>query len=205
MKHILDVTVKISQGLFIILFLITIVTSCDKEDPNEEPTEPLIADFPNEIGYKWIYFRYDSSTYESDTIVVEIVGQTKRLNEQPVSIWQYNYNTYIETVYVCFANDTVFYYNDLNTDWPFKIYIFPLLVENSWGNSMDTSIIVSRDQVSVAAGTFQYGYNIKRSIIEFNYFLSENIWYVPKVGEVKISRKEYLFDNVTWELISFNF
>jgi len=202
--------------LTILLFVsaIAVLTTGCKKDTSDNPTgtnTQQIDDFPNKVEYQWTYLAYDSSTQQIDTVKVKIVGQTTLSNGQPATIWQLNYATKTDTNYVSKNGDTIRVYDNYLPQLSIKdVYEFPMVIGKYWltGYVTDTCKVIAKNSITVIGGNFQNAFDIERTAWGFNYSLYENIWFVPKVGVVKMYRKEFNlgpWKHETWELINYNF
>ncbi len=80
--------------------------------------------------------------------------------------------------------------------------LIPLSVGQSWQHPImvrDSSKVVSVETLTVNSFTFENTYLIHRRISAFNDYLSEDRWFVPYVGLVKLENWHYLFGWISKE------
>jgi hypothetical protein len=160
-----------------------------------------IEDFPNTIGSQWTYAVFDSLTHQPDTLVATIVGQTVLANNMAATVWRMAYSNLTDSQYVELANDTMtVYYRRERT-----LFVFPFQVGSMWIGSFlrDSNSVVHRGQITVPAGSFASGFQIREKW-SFPQDSGEAVtWMVPRVGIVDLRRKQYGFQNLTWRLIGY--
>ena len=199
-----------------ILFLSGIIGitafSCGNEKqplPYPLPTDHLTAKeaFPNQVGDRWTYSVFDSTTQTTQTVEVKIVGDTIFENGEKFKIWEYRFPDKIDTEYVNIVGDTV----RLNKKYGFfnTMYIFPLYPGKSWlsGNgTIHTATVEKIETITVPAGIFKNSYDIKTKNTSYNYALIIDNWFKPKVGIIQKYIYEFNMappDRQTWKLVNY--
>ncbi len=195
-----------------ILFLSGIIGitafSCGNEKqprPNPLPTDHPEAKeaFPNQIGDRWTYSVFDSTTRTTQTVEMKIVGDSLFKNGKTYKIWQYNLLGKMKANYVNITADTVGIYNSI-----YKTYVFPLFLNKSWIKpGPGISKVVKIETVIVPAGTFNDCYVIHRLTLSYNYVLDEYVWLKPRIGIIKRQTYERDFGPPTyrvWKLMSYH-
>lgn len=184
------------------------VSSC-KQRVTQPPDGNVISDFPNKVGNVWTYSSYDSLANQSDTVIVRIVGQTTIPENKSVTVWQKSFGSHIDTVFVSISFDTVRIIPEahINSQWVNTKYLFPLEVGKAWRGDFvsDTSTVVENRSITVIAGSFPNAFRIEERWSALNDYGAVSTWFVPKVGIVKLHRREwgFGFSNETWELLSY--
>ncbi len=200
-----------------ILFLSGIIGitafSCGNEKqprPNPLPGDTLSAKeaFPNQVGDSWSYSVFDSTTLKTQTVVVKIVGDTLFSNGDRFKIWEYRYPDKTDTGYVNIVNDTINF--NFKSGFYNTKYTFPLYVGKSWlsgkSGSTHSSTVEKIESITVPAGTFKDCYQIKTTIVGYNYGLVTNDWFMPGVGFIQHHINERSFgpaDIQVWKLVNY--
>ena len=190
----------IALGILFFLF-----TTCKKEstavDTNPKPAEFKLSDFPNTPGWRYTYLVKDSTSQpRTDTVVVDIVGDTLFPGDQPATIWRFHFPGYDQTRFALYSGDTLFS--------PFQlVLVFPFKLGSQWVRGSDDSVkVVAQAPVQVIAGNFQEGYRLRHTWFLVNDSGLDFYWLVPGVGIVKIDLTSYqYFIRQHWELISYSF
>lgn len=200
---------KITLKILLLSGIIGITAfSCRKEKqplPNPLPANHLTAKeaFPNQIGDRWIYSVFDSTTRTTQTVEVKIVGDSLFKNGKTYKIWQYNLSGK-KADYVNITADTV----QIISPLIYKAYVFPLFFNKAWtGPAPGKCKIIKIETINVPAGTFNDCYVIHRLTLSYNYVLDEYVWFKPLVGIIK--RQAYERDlgaqtNRVWKLMSYH-
>jgi hypothetical protein len=211
--------IKIAMKFYFIFFLL-LLTACTQENNQTASSNQI---FPNEVGDQWVY-KYDVGFSNSEQyIYVDIVGKTT-LQGHSVTIWNTtvqdasNRKYLIDSSYVLVDNEkAVFYAPPCLTCTPQPLYekrkyIFPLEVGNKWFTSVtwgDTTKVLSKEDVTVPAGTFHNTYKLSK-IIGYVYetYTRDSIWLTPKIGMTRRFQNEFrtapVPGNGIWELTSYN-
>lgn len=186
--------------------------SC-RQNTNVSPNPPksdtvTVATFPNQIGDSWTYSVLDSTTLKVQTVVVKVVGDTVFSNGGKFKIWEYRYPDKIDTGYVNIEGDTV-HFNFKSGFYNTK-YTFPLYEGKSWlsgkSGSTHSSTVENIESITVPAGTFKDCYQIKTTIVGYNYGLVTNDWFMPGVGFIQHHIYERSFGPVdiqVWKLVNY--
>ena len=160
-------------------------------------------DFPNTVGSHWTYTVFDSVAQRSDTAIVTIVRRTVLPNASVALIWRMAYGNLTDSQYVDIANDTT----NVNYRGRQTLYVFPFQVGSMWRGFYvnDSNSVVHRGQITVPAGSFPSGFQIRECWSGLNDYGEVVTWIVPRVGIVDLRRKEYGFNytNLTWRLIGY--
>ena len=169
-----------------------------------------IHQFPNEIGWQWIYeINRWSFSGEYDTLTVTIVDTTTIHGNLHATIWEYVATHWIDTEYVVVTGNMVTPYPDTDAAYFYPLdYEFPLAVGRSWGMNTSDPLqdLEEKGPVSVPAGTFNIGFRYRHSRQGLNYFWFMDNWLVPGVGLVSRIEREYNLGpskTVTWELLTY--
>lgn len=163
--------------------------------------------FPNSVGYYWFYTVFDSVLNKSEPLRVSIVDN-RTINGVNSTVWLLSYTNRADTFFVSQSEDTIMFNSNSSVK---RIYVVPFSLNQIWNESyFSTSIskVISIENVTVAAGSFNETYVIERNIRSFNYSLYEKIYFKPQIGIVKLYTKEYNLGPVqtkTWELKSFDY
>jgi hypothetical protein len=203
--------------LVITLIFTAAISSCKKEN---NPTENIISEFPNEIGNHWRYlYTWNTANVQRDTIDVDIVGTRLMPSGQTAKVWAYKVqsNTYpvlSDTNYVVIDSQLVKIYLKSygSTYYEKKRYKLPLTVGNLWTiptNYKDTTWVLGNYAVTVPGGLFKNTYQLRQERKPFiNSWTNNDMWISPQVGLVKFYQAEYnlggVFGNGLWELINYN-
>lgn len=194
---------------FLLLVAVLFTLSSCKQGVTQPPDGGSILDFPNKVGNVWTYSLFDSLSHQSDTVTVRIVGQTTIPGNKPATVWQKTFRSHVDTEFVFISSDTVRIISkaNINAQWDNTKYLFPLQIGKRWRGDFvtDTSTVVENRAITVIAGTFPDAFGIEERWGAFNDYGSVTTWFVPKVGIVKMHRREwgFVFSNETWELLSY--
>ena len=200
---------KFSTGLFILMILSFLLTSCEKDKSGITASGEMIftSYFPNNIGTQWTYFYYDSLANQSDTVAVQVVGDTTFEDNRKARIWEYRFQSATERKYVEISEDTVKIYDDLNTLWINTKFIMPFEVGKKWGGDflLDSSYVIEKLPITVIANRFTESYKIKEIWGGLNDYGLVYTWFVPGVGIVKRHHRGWSFGmaNKYWELMNY--
>ena len=187
--------------------------SCRRENPilpNPPSYDTIVADtFPNQIGDRWTYSVFDSTTLKTQTVLVKIIGDTVFSNNEKFKIWEYFYPDKRDTAYVNIVGDTVNF--NFKSGFYNTKYTFPLYVGKSWlsgkSGSTHSSTVEKIESLTVPAGTFKDCYQIKTTIAGYNYVLITENWFMPKIGFIQHHINKRSFgpaDIQIWKLVNYN-
>lgn len=187
-------------GLTIIIFF-----SCSKDavQKNIQATEY----FPNSIGDYWEYDVFDSSQIQQQstnsrnyTVKVSIVGTKKLLDNLDATIWQYQYPWGNDTNYIRIVGDTVkvfdiiysSYLEDLN--FPRQIFLLPFEDDKRWNGKLlyvDTFHVTLKTNVITDFNNYDSCFKIYRHYLGPNLEFTDDYWFKPNIGMIKIYCNEY--------------
>ncbi|RMG20660.1 MAG: hypothetical protein D6732_28530 [Methanobacteriota archaeon] len=198
-----------------LVLLFIFLTTCKKDTtaietqpkPEPEPTEFEISDFPNIPGWHFTYLVKDSIAQpRTDTVEVDIIGDTLLPGNRTATIWRYQYPDRIDTIYAWIHGDTLRFYYWRNINIAQLVLIFPLKVGQYWRGEImvDSVIVVDQQPVEVIAGRFEESYRIRHFYWEPNAGGLDYLWLVPDVGIVKMDLNDYLLSQY-WELMGYSF
>ena len=203
---------KVNIIFYILIIFSFLLVNCKKEKPGiSDPTHnDSVGYFPNNIGMQWKYFYYDSLSNNSDTVIVEIIGDTSFANDRIARIWEYRFKTTIERKYIETLGDTINIYNNLTHQWINTKFIIPFEIGEKWevdAFSNDSCYVVENISLTVLSGIFSECYVIKETWSFVNDYGQIYTWFVPYIGIVK---KHYLgwsfgMGNYYWELMDYQF
>jgi hypothetical protein len=182
--------VKYYLSFFILLMLSGIILiSCD-DTPNDHGGSNADI-FPNHVGDTWTYEIHDSTAATYDTVVVTIVGTDTIGTNLKVRIWQYQYLSRTDSMIVEISGDTVNVYPispDIYQT-PYERYIFPLHVGDWWSSAilMDTTEVMGKGPVSTPAIDFDISYRIQRRWFFMDNAGAVDYWFAAYFGMVKIA------------------
>ena len=178
--------------------------------PNPPKSDTItVATFPNQIGDRWTYSVFDSTTLKTQTVLVKIIGDTVFSNNEKFKIWEYFYPDKRDTAYVNIVGDTVNF--NFKSGFYNTKYTFPLYVGKSWlsgkSGSTHSSTVEKIESLTVPAGTFKDCYQIKTTIAGYNYVLITENWFMPKIGFIQHHINKRSFgpaDIQIWKLVNYN-
>jgi len=211
-----------------ILYFATVTSllslSCTKN--NVHPSDSSLTDsFPNKVGDQWVYKVTDSLKNITDTVTVTITGTlSDPISGRTFTVWQYQWPDKTDTQYVSIIADTIRFYYQLNNPVIANVYIFPLIVNNTYSSNsyfsfglLDNLKVLSSFTSTITLGsviqqvpTFQvekmfltpYASPIRRF-----YVITDN--FAPDIGIIKQTLnnlvgevgKEMTTNIETWELV----
>lgn len=214
-------TKQISK-LILILLVLFLALSCEKEVPLAPAKQVTIETFPDKLGSQWIYDRVDNlqiidpnkPEIKIDTVVASIDKIIDPSTGNETTIWRYIINNRDFIVRpIFFSGDTVYiYWNWENRD---RIgLVFPFNVRDNWrtggffsGDETDVKEVIT---VRVPAGLFENVFvleNKRRTTVSSD-SRTITLWYVPNLGPIKIHLHEEHAQSVgdtTWTLVDHNF
>ncbi len=188
----------ISKSFITGIILISVAFTGCKKDP-----VGLYSDeyFPNSIGNSWVYHRFDSLAMEQTSLQVDILRDTLGSDGLTYRMWVFSKSNIYDTLYVRTLPDSVKFYR-YPEGYPVDVMVIPLSVGQSWQHPImvrDSSKVVSVETLTVNSFTFENTYLIHHRIMAFNDYLSEDRWFVPHVGLVKLENWHYLFGWISKE------
>jgi len=176
---------------------------CKKNNPD---TGSGIANFPNNVGDKWVY---QLSGAPSQTLTVQVVGNTTLPGGLNAAIWQYTYSAYTDSLYAAVNGDTVIIYNKTcqscapPTYAEVRRFVFPLTVGKTWYTASNglTGQSLAETTITVPLGQYTKVFEVAQTSAVAN----DTLWLEEYVGFVKISQSESgSSGNGTWLLSSYN-
>ncbi len=212
----------ILRSIAISLILLTFFSQCKKNteptivnvvlDDTISPPVPVIDGFPNEIGYNWTYYIFDTIKSFSDTMFVDVTDDTTIYNSQHLMIWDYSISSG-EAFFRCVeSNDTIGIYYSSQEDyipgWPKILVRFPLFVGDSVGYEPDVMrkyAVVDYDTIELHNGDKYLAYEIDNIFTGLNDSFWDKFWYVEKIGIVRYEPHSMYGDGAIQELISYDF
>ncbi len=206
---------------FIFLIIGMFLLSCQKE------TNPISSDnvnekFPMKIGLNWEYTVTDSTYFYNfaDSIVVKngimkigIINSTLLDDGRKALSWQYWFNNKIvDTSYVIFSDDTLYFYKDKKCETINAMFLFPLQINKEWElDSCNKYRVIKQDTSHFSFGTINDIFIVEHEFIcESEAGLTETYYLNSSIGIVKYT---FNYQNIhygikqrkTWNLESFNF
>lgn len=193
--------------LFFTFLVLSLTVCCHKKSTCTDKGE--LPDFPNTIGSKFVYLFFDSLSMFSDTVTVRIKGMVPSYPYGRATIWEYVWNSEVDTGFVFFVGDTVKVGVDPMSCWRTSTYVLPLEVGGVWEGAFegDTNVVLDQVPTSVPAGDFSDAFLIREAWVVMHENGQVLTWFVPKVGIMKKHYKAmvstYIFDNEIWELLDY--
>ncbi len=206
---------KKALKIFALAFMTcSLLSSCGKKttDPGSNGGSEF-DDFPNSVGYQWIYEVHDSLMGVTDTVTVAIIDTITLVDIILAAVWVFTWNGSVDTQYVSVVNDTVSVYPTRDTSFLVAMYIYPVEVGASWtyrhrlGNA--TSIVDGSGAFSVDSVVYKNSLRIETEIrgIVFDDFSTCSVWLASGTGMIWMNLYEEfnysLFAIQRWELIGF--
>jgi hypothetical protein len=166
------------------------------------------AYFPGKIGSTWIYSVYDSLTSHSYDMTVSVVDSAT-LRDLPVSVWIYEGDGRVDTLYVYSSGNTIMVYSANGRGFD-KKYVIPFEVGKGWNCEEPCSRdydVDWRGTIETPAARFTNAYHIEGQYFMPNQFEDSEEWFVPGVGAVWFYRfgmcstcYPMIYVNEVWEL-----
>jgi hypothetical protein len=141
---------------------------------------------------------------------VEILRDSVWKDGYTYKMWVFSKSNIYDTLYVRTSVDSVLYYRYLEGS-PQEVMLIPLSVGRSWVHPMwvrDSTRVLSRDTAAVGAEKFSNAFRIHRRLFAFNDYLTDDRWFVPNLGIVKLENWHYLFGWISkenWYLKEYGF
>lgn len=176
-----------------------VVQSGCMQEPECNLTNP--GYFPNEVGTRWIYDRFDSLAMERTTLRVEIVRDSVWKDGSIYKMWVFDKSNLYDTLYVRSTADSVLFYRYLEGS-PEEVMLIPLSVGQSWVHPVwvrDSTRVIAKDLIKVQGINYPDAYRIHRRLFAFNDYRTDDRWFVPHVGIVKLENWHYLFGWISKE------
>ena len=213
-----------------LLLLIAGLAACQNNGFSDQ--HEALQWFPNKVGDSWTYAVTDTayghrwgSDFRTGTLHISIIDSTKLPGGTSATVWRTVWPPEVsparppwnvDTAYVWTSGDTVkISYGVEPILFPPKsmrdivitdIYIFPFQMGSGWRiQGPDTTQVVSKDSLSIPAGTFDNVYRINTHTFmgSFNYSINRDVWFKPGVGLVQ---KMVSFNGTyyTWKLVDYH-
>jgi hypothetical protein len=194
---------------YILLFIIALQGYCQ---PYTLSDRDDLAYFPNSINSVWTYERRDEMSNITDIVIVKITGDTL-IGENTFMIWEYDYDHGTEKFYYSLSPDTI---KVIDTRMEIvTMYIIPFefefgikyrVVDDVFHQRFKDNWIevLDRHEVMIGSSLFRT-IMIKRKADGYNEYLTEKIWFVKKLGIIKMERHCWSIGchfNESWKLIS---
>ena len=176
--------------LFLILCL-SLIFWCEK-DKNPISTNIGHLPFPMKTGSTWEYEITDTTfyTYFADSmkinngiLKVKILNSIILGNGKRATIWQYNFQNTLDSLYVLSSGDSIIFYK--NKEYPDAriVLIFPLSVSNEWERvECDKYKVLSKDTLNLPIGKItdvvkveqNYACEVEAGLVN-NYYIRQDI------------------------------
>lgn len=205
-NHVVRV-VSVIMVVMVISSLVTLINACLQVNDCQEFSDEY---YPNQIGNWWVYERFDSLSMERSDLRVEIVGESVHKDGNKYTIWIFGKNNLYDTLYVRKSGDSILQYRYTDGS-PMETLILPLSQGKYWHNPFmffDTTRVAGPEKLITPAGIYDNSWRLTRKWYAFNEFISDNRWFVPYLGIVKLERSHRLWgpiSNETWELKNYSF
>lgn len=184
----------ISFGLMVTL----IFNGCMKEQDCQKLSDEY---FPNRIGNWWIYDRFDSLAMEQTKLRVDIVRDSVWKDGTIYKIWVFSKSNLYDTLFVRTKADSVLFYRYLD-GLPLEVMLVPVSAGLAWVHPVwvrDSSRVQSKDALMIKSESYTNAYRIHRRLFAFNDYLTDDRWFVPNLGIVKLENWHYLFGWISKE------
>lgn len=193
------------------IYLLFSLVSCEDEPINSslDTTNPTLANFPIGVGSEWTYRRTDSLAATVTTVTVTIDAILPSIPSVAATQWLVSDGSGEDTLVVTIAGDSVTL--DGSPQYAQGLlgrYVFPFIVGDRWPglSPVDTVRVVSRGRTVTPVQTFDNAFEIERELQLPNQVTTWTHWFVPDIGIVKLSYRDFLFGpvaNETWELTGY--
>jgi hypothetical protein len=203
MRNIMNNKIK----FFLALIIILTIRACNDSSVNNPPGTN--DDFPNSQGTFWKYMVKDSLSGNTDTLIVTVDGSTTLSNGKEATLWQLAFIDSMDSNYVVIDHDSVRIFEDEEFLTNNIKLIFPLEVGATWKGdyiTTDSFYVSGMTQLSTPAGSFNDVFVIERFYGGFNEYRKMTIWYVNKVGIIKLHKRDVTLGylNEVRELIEYD-
>jgi hypothetical protein len=186
---------RLAVGLIIIAITLT---GCLKKNDC-----PVMSSeyFPNRVGNWWIYNRFDSLSMERTSLRVEIMGDSLFKDGKNYKVWVFNKSNLYDTLFVRTTADSVLFFR-YPDGFPMEVMLKPVWVGQSWTHPFffrDSTRVLAKDTLVVNQIVFPDSYRIRRRLFAFNDYMTDDRWFVPYLGIVKLENWHYLFGWISKE------
>ena len=157
--------------------------------------------FPNQIGNRWVYDRFDSLAMEKTTLTVKIVRDSVYTDGKVYRMWVFDKTNLYDTLYVRTTPDSVLFYRYLEA-FPQEVMLIPLKVGFGWTHPFfirDSTSVVAKDTLVHRYDVYPDAYAIRRRLFAFNDYMTDTRWFVPYLGIARLENWHYLFGWISKE------
>lgn len=182
--------------IFLIIFIL--LPGCKKEKVSSKLSDEY---FPNRVGNWWVYDRFDSLAMEKTSLRIEITRDSVWKDGQPYKMWVFSKSNLYDTLYVRSTADSILCYRYLEGS-PQEVMLIPLSAGKAWVHPIwvrDSTWVLSKDTITVESVKYSNAYRIHRRLFAFNDYLTDDRWFVPNLGIVKLENWHYLFGWISKE------
>jgi hypothetical protein len=177
--------------ILFLIFCLSLIFWCEK-DKNPISTNIGHLPFPMKTGSTWEYEITDTTfyTYFADSmkinngiLKVKILNSIILGNGKRATIWQYNFQNTLDSLYVLSSGDSIIFYK--NKEYPDAriVLIFPLSVSNEWERvECDKYKVLSKDTLNLPIGKItdvvkveqNYACEVEAGLVN-NYYIRQDI------------------------------
>ena len=177
--------------ILFLIFCLSLIFWCEK-DKNPISTNIGHLPFPMKTGSTWEYEITDTTfyTYFADSmkinngiLKVEILNSIILGNGKRATIWQYNFQNTLDSLYVLSSGDSIIFYK--NKEYPDAriVLIFPLSVSNEWERvECDKYKVLSKGTLNLPIGKItdvvkveqNYACEVEAGLVN-NYYIRQDI------------------------------
>jgi hypothetical protein len=193
-------TIRMSAKISLpsLLILLILLSGCRKENECVSLSDEY---FPNSIGNRWVYDRFDSLNLEKSTLTVEIVRDSVYTDGKSYRMWVFGKTNMYDTLYVRTTPDSVLFFRYLE-GFPQEVMLLPLKTGLSWTHPYfvrDSTWVIAMDTLVRQDDVYPNAYAIQRRLFAFNDYLTDTRWFVPNLGIVRLENWHYLFGWISKE------
>ena len=206
----------------LLIALVLVLASCQKEVPIAPIKAGSVADFPNALGSTWVYHVIDNlqsiDTNKPDIRIDTVTTSISRYATDPISGLEATVWTYIRNVspipekLVVIRGDTVYFYWSYEKNDKLGL-IFPFDYRDTWQTggiiTGDKTTVIDTISLRLPTGLYPKVYVLKNerrtSIASDKRIMT--LWFVPDLGIVKIHVHEEHSQSVgdtTWTIVDHN-
>ncbi|RMG68018.1 MAG: hypothetical protein D6715_03400 [Calditrichaeota bacterium] len=196
--------------------------SCDRNKDFLEIPGPIYESetdiFPLRVGSWWKYNVVDTLIYtftgkkevSQSRLTVTIVDSTILPNGLAATVWTFNQNGKIDTLFAGFRGDTLLFFKKHSKSFFIRFgFLLPLQVGKVWRLPLRDYQVLSRQEVRVPAGTFKNAFLVQEIEREGNAFGGNSYFIAPGFGIVKYRYGTFVTLSetnhvVVWNLVSFD-
>lgn len=195
------------KNLPIFLILLLALSACQERIPLPQP-EPQLKPI-NEIGKKWTYEYYTTDSTQTQTMIVEVIGDTIMDNGELATVWRFSTALHISERMVQIEQDTFKLFTDLR-DYPDQIIPMNRSVNSTWLGSYctDTSAVLSQGPYQIGNLSINEAWHIERKAgFCVNWYRIDDIWWSDQHGFLRFSSEDWTLGRSTytnWRLVEVN-